>query len=368
MNGQHQCASSTSKIKHQNNQCKDDIVAGQALVLSPKTKCNYQEVGEPSSESPPPITLNSKQLKNRRKREKLRINRMCRNPAHNTFSNYMEFLKKNKMMGPNTHDNENPSYSIMHSLSEGFSVVLYTGTHGGLTSKPICRNAAIRLILGPAMIVMWRENLLHSGAKSRTEYQIDSNQRGKIKQDLRFFAYVQSAHKKGTPRSKKRSQTADGSQIYRLVLNLCEQFKTPEKCNNCSKGATTIDLSNITGYQAGETIMGNLVACGWVVLRGVEVSDGVMNKISTIASKGNWNSISTETNREMKYNSTSTTPKTWNDIELVQFQADITKKLLSRLLPSKLSFRMTKFNLLRNVGLLETDQDPHFDYPPRLIK
>ena len=56
--------------------------------------------------------------------------------------------------------------------------------------------------------------------------------------------------------------------------------------------------------------MGNLISCGWVVLRGVEVTDGVMHKIGTIASKGKWNSISTEKNREMKYNSNSTTPKT----------------------------------------------------------
>ena len=93
-----------------------------------------------------------------------------------------------------------------------------------------------------------------------------------------------------------------------------------------------------------------------------------MHKIGAIASKGKWNSISTEKNREMKYNSNSTTPKTWNDIELVQFQADISEKLLSKLLHSNLLFRMTKFNLLRNNGLLEADQDPHFDYPPRLIK
>ena len=97
MNGQHQCASSTSKSKDHNNQCKEAIVAGQALVLSPKTKCNFQEVGEPSSESPPPsITMNAKQLKNRRKREKLRINRMGRNTVHNTFAHYMDFLKKNQ--------------------------------------------------------------------------------------------------------------------------------------------------------------------------------------------------------------------------------------------------------------------------------
>ena len=188
IHGQHKCASSTSQSKDITNKSKEIIVAGQALVLSPKTKCNFQEVGEPSSESPPPsITMNAKQLKNRRKREKLRINRMGRNTVHNTFAHYMDFLKKNNRIGPNTNDNEKPSYSIMHSLTDGLSMVLYTGTHGGLTSLPICRNAAVRLILGPGMIVMWRENLLHSGAKSRYQLQSNTTHPAKIQQDLRFL-------------------------------------------------------------------------------------------------------------------------------------------------------------------------------------
>ena len=65
----------------------------------------------------------------------------------------------------------------MHSLTDGCSIVLYTGTHNGSNSNdlPLCRNAAVRLILGPDMIVMWRENLLHSGAKSRNKTPSNNN-------------------------------------------------------------------------------------------------------------------------------------------------------------------------------------------------
>ena len=70
----------------------------------------------------------------------------------------------------------------------------------------------------------------------------------------------------------------------------------------------------------------------------------------------------------MKYNSNSTPPQAWNDIDLVQFQTDIHKKVLSKLLPLADSFVISKFNLLRNAGFWGNDQDAHYDYPPRLLK
>ena len=79
---------------------------------------------------------------------------------------------------------------------------------------------------------------------------------------------------------------ADGSRIYRLVDNMCPDFDNASQCPNCSEGAKVVDLNNIKGYHTGETIIGNLYLCGWVVLRGVEVSDETNNKIRTIATKG----------------------------------------------------------------------------------
>ena len=189
-----------------------------------------------------------------------------------------------------------------------------------------------------------------------------------VKGDLRFFAYAKATQKKGVPRSKERAPTVDGSYIYRLLNNLCDHFNNPSECKDCSEGAKSIELSNITGYQTGETIIGKLTLYGWVVLLGVEFSDEVNMKIRAIANKGKWSSISTEKNRQMKYNSNSTTPRTWNDIELIQLQTGIHKKMLSILLPSTHSFQISKLNLLRNAGFFENDQDAHYDYSPRLIK
>ena len=73
-------------------------------------------------------------------------------------------------------------------------------------------------------------------------------------------------------------------------------------------------------------------------------------------------------NRQMKCNSNSTPPRTWSDVELVQFMTDVHKKLLCKLLPSTNSFVISKFNMLRNAVFLEKDQDTNYDYPPRLIK
>ena len=76
--------------------------------------------------------------------------------------------------------------------------------------------------------------------------------------------------------------------------NLCGHFNNPSECKDCSESAKFIALSNISGYQTGETIIGNLALCGWVVLGGIKVSDEVNMKIRAIANKGKWNSISTE--------------------------------------------------------------------------
>ena len=70
----------------------------------------------------------------------------------------------------------------------------------------------------------------------------------------------------------------------------------------------------------------------------------------------------------MKYNHTSRIPKKWQDEELVKFQADIEKKLLSCLNKDDITYCIGKFNVLRNNGKIETDPDPHYDYPPRVIK
>ena len=78
---------------------------------------------------------------------------------------------------------------------------------------------------------------------------------------------------------------ADVSRIYRLVDNMCHDFNNCSQYPNFSEGAKVISLTNIKGYQTGETIIGNLYFCGRVVLRGVEVTDETNNKNRIIATK-----------------------------------------------------------------------------------
>ena len=96
-----------------------------------------------------------------------------------------------------------------------------------------------------------------------------------------------------------------------------------------------------------------------MVLRGVKVTDFIARKIDDITETGKWHSISTEKNRQMKYNHTSRIPKKWQDEDLVKFQADIERKLLSKLQKSEIPYCIRKFNVLRNNGIILTDQDPH---------
>ena len=78
-----------------------------------------------------------------------------------------------------------PSYSMMHALEDGFSIVMYSGTHDtNMYNGCVHRNHAVRLILKKGQGVMWHEALYHSRAKSRDSLI------GLVKPDLRLFMYL----------------------------------------------------------------------------------------------------------------------------------------------------------------------------------
>jgi hypothetical protein len=178
---------------------------------------------------------------------------------------------------------------MMHSLADGFSIVLYSGTHKGLNKDILHRNDAVRLILGPDMVVIWHEGLLHSGARTWS-----MGFRGEsIRKDLRFFSYIWPSKPNGTRNGRGRIRVNDGNNIHRLKKFICDKWNTGD-CKECGEGATVIDLTSVTGYAIVEKILGDLETCGWVVMRGVSVSDPMQDKMEAIANKGRWKSISTE--------------------------------------------------------------------------
>ena len=74
-----------------------------------------------------------------------------------------------------------PSYSMMHSLKDGFSILMYSGTHQLNLGQDICLHKynAVRIILPEWIATIWHESLFHAGAKSTEGLQ-----------DMRFFIHM----------------------------------------------------------------------------------------------------------------------------------------------------------------------------------
>ena len=102
-------------------------------------------------------------------------------------------------------------------------------------------------------------------------------------------------------------------------------------------------------------------------MRGGSVNENMQDKMTAIAMKGKWKSISTEVHRLMKYTYQSKIPLTWNDVDLLSFRSQIETRFLSTIPFSHTPYCIGKFNLLMNSGLIKDDQDPHFDYPPKVL-
>ena len=89
----------------------------------------------------------------------------------------------------------NPSYSMMHSLQDSFSIVLYSKTNDTELSPEMCSHQKIevRLILPEHMVLIWNESTCHGGAKSRTTTHVDNNNQLTTNAhhfDMRFFGYI----------------------------------------------------------------------------------------------------------------------------------------------------------------------------------
>ena len=56
---------------------------------------------------------------------------------------------------------------------------------------------------------------------------------------------------------------------------------TNGSCIKCNVGAQVLDLTQITGYQLGDKILGDMDECAWVVLCGVHFTDSIYEKIDT---------------------------------------------------------------------------------------
>ena len=217
----------------------------------------------------------------------------------------------------------NPSFSGTHSLSNGFSIVIFIRTHcTNFEFYQIHRSHGYHLILGPDMFVIWRNTsqrykVKTSGrsklhwARSNTHYCIISPTVPMIdQQDIFFdnaharFKIISYCWRDGSPRVYRwttRPQSSYGTSLYRLVDHLCPQYDNQNgTCYTYQAPATVIDLQPKKYYQTGETIIGNLKTYEWILLRGVAVSDTVQSMIKDIGNRGRWKVLAYEINREMR--------------------------------------------------------------------
>jgi phosphotransferase system IIA component len=206
-----------------------------------------------------------KKKKKKKKKQKQKVNNQWKKgdiDALKQHKQYMESLGWYNSTNWNPFMPTKPSYSIMHSLREGFSIVIHSGTHRvNLDDQSLRMHKAngVRLHLPPWMCLIWHESLYHSGAKSRDtpRYQFD----------MRFFSYIWPYIA-----NQARNRTAGtidgvaretGEQVYRegITYHTCQDiYKEHPTCVHCKRRETVVDLRGIppTSLVPDERIIGDL--------------------------------------------------------------------------------------------------------------
>ena len=162
-----------------------------------------------------------------------------------------------------------PSFSMMHSLSEGYSIKVFSSTHNTKAEEgQLHKKNAVRLVLPPDTILLWHERVYHAGAKSRlTKCHVDGRygfhlcqedadkspsrcrnikRKYQHQEDLRFFSYVYNEAGKMFRRSADGSVSA-GDRLYKRPQLFCKGIDDPDYvCPNCDDGEFVVDLSDLS--------------------------------------------------------------------------------------------------------------------------
>ena len=162
------------------------------------------------------------------------------------------------------------------------------------------------------------------------------------------------------------------------------------ECDHCqhtlADNLDEIDLSEVpeNSYSPGDKIIGCLEELGWVVVRGVRVSQDTNEEIIKLSKIGqnnhgsNWHSIQNEgSNRTMKYKHTEKIKRDrhWKMTKCAHFLSDVHDQVIDKVFPRKddkgdalTPYQIGGFNLLKNEGPIRHDQEAHTDYADRLPK
>ena len=325
--------------------------------------------------------INRKNEKKKRKKARVKANLVGKIAPIKSLKIHKSYLKDMNMYEDSNMKSEmppKPSYSLMHSLKDGFSILMYSGSHRTKLCKAMCMHKynAVRIILPEWMAIIWHESLFHAGAKSREGLQ-----------DMRLFSYIWP-EVFGNARNRTKGSTDGvareyGDQVYRddITNKICKDFYEEDPdCGNCSKEAEILDLRGVLphSFAPGDRIIGCLKELGWVVIRGIRVQEKTYEAINTIADSGYngnatnkpyWTSIEDRNSkRVMKYKHNSTPHVMWStDKRCSDLLGEIKTELLDKHLEGA-NYIIGKFNLLKNNGDVPTDQQAHTDYQPRQAK
>ena len=343
------------------------------------------------------------------------------------WKKHKNYLEKGILLPENLIDEEtkNPSFSMMHSLSQGFSIMLFSATHKtkarrGMLHKP----NAVRLVLGPDMVLIWHERTYHCGTRSRLTKNREQGDKGfhlstmeadlspsrrksnvprpyEHLQDMRLFAYVWNETGK-LFRTRKDGRARSSDEIYQKEGYICDDFfkergdpNNSIKCQECQRGTLVFDLSFLQSnqYANGEVILGDLEKYGWCVYRSNNISDIVESEIKNICARGtSWTRIHGK--RLMKYAKCATYPQAWESPAIKKMWTDIKTNIFDKRLPTTnlakanlakaaktaktataetantnndddvdgLGYQQGRHNILKNDGVMPNDQAPHYDY------
>ena len=260
-----------------------------------------------------------------------------------------------------------PSYSLLHSFSEGFSIVLYSRSHRVVQPNlKFHRNNGIRLILPSHMCLIVHEKLFYSMTKSRSIPDALNSpfNHSVVLTDLIFFAEIcpystETDFEFSLGKKKGRS----------LRSNMCSSWSD---CQHCKKDVQNLDLRVIdnNSYQPGERIIGDLDESGWVVVRSGRVSEDTDNAIKSVGNVDNswscnWHEHESNTNRRKIYVGSNYGRNDWSTAPLKEFLVDVKRSVLKKSLDddnANLKYGIRSINLIKNIGVVCNDDIPESDW------
>jgi len=121
------------------------------------------------SSTPPPTFASQHERKQQQQKANIKIKKKILNKmkAHHKYLKDDGWLEDNENLRQNLPTK--PSYSMMHSLEQGFQIGRYSCTHSTRADGQLIihKNHATILILAPGMTVIWDKATLYSASKSK---------------------------------------------------------------------------------------------------------------------------------------------------------------------------------------------------------